>query len=97
MRKTALYYNDAFLEHLVPIGHPENKNRIRFILDKIKKSDLKGLKINSAKPANYNILRLGHSDKYLNWLDRLKYSTSTLPHYSPDEVRLIDRNNHTII
>ena len=72
MRKTALYYNDVFLEHLVPIGHPENKNRIRFILDKIKKSDLKGLKINSAKPANYNILRLGHSDKYLNWLDRLK-------------------------
>ena len=71
MRKTALYYNDVFLKHLVPIGHPENHNRIEFILNKIKKSNLKGLKINSAKPANYNILRLGHSDKYLNWLDKL--------------------------
>jgi acetoin utilization deacetylase AcuC-like enzyme len=37
MRKTALYYNDIFLKHLVPIGHPENNNRIEFILNKIKK------------------------------------------------------------
>ena len=71
MKKTALYYNDVFLKHLVPIGHPENNNRIEFILNKIKKSNLNGLKINSAKPANYNTLRLGHSDKYLNWLDKL--------------------------
>ena len=71
MRKTALYYNDIFLRHLVPIGHPENNNRIEFILNKIKQSNLKGLEINSAKSANYNILKLGHSDKYLNWLDKL--------------------------
>ena len=41
MSKTALYYNNIFLEHIVPNGHPENNNRIKFIIKKIKKVILK--------------------------------------------------------
>ena len=31
MKKTAIYYSKIFLEHIVPNGHPENNNRIKFI------------------------------------------------------------------
>ena len=41
MRKTALYYSNIFLEHIVPNGHPENNNRIKFILKILKKAILK--------------------------------------------------------
>ena len=34
MKKTALYYSDTFLEHMVPEGHPENNNRIKFTYTK---------------------------------------------------------------
>ncbi len=72
MKTTALYYSDIFLEHNVPNGHPENKNRIKFILKKIKESNIKNLKFKIAKPANHKILKLGHSDRYINWLNELK-------------------------
>ena len=72
MKKTALYYNTIFLEHLVPEGHPENNNRIKFIIKKIQESNFKNLKFKMAKPANHNILRLGHTERYINWLTQLK-------------------------
>ena len=72
MEKTALYYGNIFLEHLVPNGHPENNNRIKFIIKKIQESSFKNLKFKMAKPANDNILKLGHSEKYINWLSKLK-------------------------
>ena len=72
MKKTALYYSTIFLEHLVPEGHPENNNRIKFIIKKIQESNFKNLKFKMAKPANHNILRLGHTERYINWLTQLK-------------------------
>ena len=39
MKKTALYYSNIFLEHIVPNGHPENNNRIKLLLN-IKKTTL---------------------------------------------------------
>ena len=36
MKKTAIYYSNIFLEHIVPNGHPENNNRIKFIIKNIK-------------------------------------------------------------
>ena len=72
MKNTALYYNDIFLEHMVPNGHPENNNRIKFIINKINKSNFSNLKFKISKPANHNILKLGHSDHYIKWLDKLK-------------------------
>tara|TARA_B100001057_G_scaffold98877_2_gene95579 strand:+ start:2279 stop:3208 length:930 start_codon:yes stop_codon:yes gene_type:complete len=72
MKKTALYYSNIFLEHIVPNGHPENKNRIKFIIKKIKESNFKNLKFKTAKPANHDILKLGHTERYINWLSQLK-------------------------
>ncbi len=72
MKKTALYYSDTFLEHMVPEGHPENNNRIKFILKKIKESNFKNLKFKIAKPATNNILNLGHTERYINLLSQLK-------------------------
>ena len=72
MKKTALYYSNIFLEHIVPNGHPENNNRIKFIIKKIKESNFKNLKFKKAKPANNNILKLGHTERYINWLSQLK-------------------------
>ena len=72
MSKTALYYNDIFLEHIVPNGHPENNNRIKFIIKKIKESNFKNLKFKNAKSANHNILKLGHTERYINWISQLK-------------------------
>ena len=72
MKKTALYYSNIFLEHIVPNGHPENNNRIKFIIKNIKESNFKNLKFKNAKPANHNILKLGHSERYINWLSQLK-------------------------
>ena len=72
MKKTALYYSNIFLEHIVPNGHPENNNRIKFIIKNIKESNFKNLKFKKAKPANNNILKLGHTERYINWLSQLK-------------------------
>ena len=72
MKKTALYYSTIFLEHLVPEGHPENNNRIKFIIKKIQESNFKNLKFKKAKPANHDILKLGHTESYINWLTQLK-------------------------
>ena len=72
MSKTALYYNNIFLEHIVPNGHPENNNRIKFIIKKIKESNFKNLKFKNAKSANHNILKLGHTERYINWISQLK-------------------------
>ena len=72
MKKTALYYSNIFLEHIVPNGHPENKYRIKFIIKNIKESNFKNLKFKNAKPANHNILKLGHTERYINWLSQLK-------------------------
>jgi len=72
MEKTAIYYSNIFLEHIVPNGHPENNNRIKFIIKNIKESNFKNLKFKNAKPANHNILKLGHSERYINWLSQLK-------------------------
>ena len=72
MKKTALYYSNIFLEHIVPNGHPENNNRIKFIIKNIKESNFKNLKFKNAKPANHNILKLGHTERYINWLSQLK-------------------------
>ena len=72
MKKTALYYSKIFLEHIVPNGHPENNNRIKFIIKNIKESNFKNLKFKNAKPANNNILKLGHTERYINWLSQLK-------------------------
>ena len=72
MKKTALYYSKIFLEHIVPNGHPENNNRIKFIIKNIKESNFKNLKFKNAKPANHNILKLGHTERYINWLSQLK-------------------------
>ena len=71
MKKTALYYSNIFLEHIVPNGHPENNNRIKFIIKNIKESNFKNLKFKNAKPANHNILKLGHTERYINWLSQL--------------------------
>jgi len=72
MKKTAIYYSKIFLEHIVPNGHPENNNRIKFIIKNIKESNFKNLKFKKAKPANNNILKLGHTERYINWLSQLK-------------------------
>ena len=72
MEKTAIYYSNIFLEHIVPNGHPENNNRIKFIIKNIKESNFKNLKFKNAKPANRNILKLGHTERYINWLLQLK-------------------------
>ena len=72
MKKTALYYSNIFLEHIVPNGHPENNNRIKFIIKKIKESNFKNLKFKNAKSANHNILKLGHTEHYINWISQLK-------------------------
>ena len=57
---------------MVPNGHPENNNRIKFIIKNIKESNFNNLKFKNAKPANHNILKLGHSERYINWLSQLK-------------------------
>ena len=50
MKKTALYYSKIFLEHIVPNGHPENNNRIKFIIKKIKESNFTNLTFKIGKP-----------------------------------------------
>ena len=72
MKKTALYYSNIFLEHIVPNGHPENNNRIKFIIKNIKESNFNNLEFKNAKPANNNILKLVHTERYINWLSQLK-------------------------
>ena len=72
MKKTALYYSNIFLEHIVPNGHPENNNRIKFIIKNIKESNFNNLEFKNAKPANNNIIKLVHTERYINWLSQLK-------------------------
>ena len=72
MKTTALYYSNIFLEHIVPNGHPENNNRVKFIIKKIKESNFKNINFQIAKPATHSILKFAHTESYLNWLSKLR-------------------------
>jgi acetoin utilization deacetylase AcuC-like enzyme len=65
MKKVGFVYDDIFLKHEMPAGHPESPNRLIKILDTLKASDIwnKILRIKPRRAEDEDILRV-HSGEY---------------------------------
>lgn len=61
-----IIYDDLFLKHFTGDFHPENSNRLSFIMDKLKESEiLRSLKFESPSYPDESLLALVHSDDYI--------------------------------
>lgn len=79
MKKVGFIYDDIFLKHEMPSGHPESPKRLVAILDKLKHSDIwdKLIKIKPRKAKEEDILRV-HTKSYFDSVKALK------GYYDPD-------------
>ena len=71
MEKLGFFYHADFINHLVPIGHPENNKRLQKIADSLNSGNFIGLKLMEPPLANDNLITLGHSKAYLETLYNL--------------------------
>src|SRR5262245_65362690 len=66
MARTGLAYEDRFLEHLTGPTHPERPDRLRATMRELKSTGLLERMIRlPATPASDEILRLNHSQAYI--------------------------------
>jgi acetoin utilization deacetylase AcuC-like enzyme len=79
MKKLGFVYDDIFLKHEMPIGHPESSKRLVAITDVLKNSDLwnKLIQIKPRRAKDEDILSI-HTREYF---DRIKNFTG---YYDPD-------------
>jgi len=79
MKKVGFVYDDIFLKHETPVGHPESPERLLKILDTLKNSDVwnKLVLISPRRAEEEDILRV-HTKKYF---DGIKTFTG---YYDPD-------------
>lgn len=69
MNKTAFIYDDIFLKHEMPIGHPEKKERLIAITERLKKSEIWN-KLIHIKPEKADITQINavHTKNYIDYL-----------------------------
>jgi acetoin utilization deacetylase AcuC-like enzyme len=79
MKKVGFAYDDIFLKHEMPAGHPESPQRLITILDALKKSDIwnKLIRIESRRADEEDILKVHTKD----YFDDAKTFTG---YYDPD-------------
>ena len=72
MKKVALLYNDIFLKHKTPQGHPERPERLVSIMDTLKSSDIWDslIHIEPKKATDENILSV-HTKEHLAMMKKL--------------------------
>ncbi len=69
MNKTAIFYNPVFLEHNTG-GHPENADRLKSIVDKLKSSSFaKGLEWIIPQPALISTIELVHPVEHIRSIE----------------------------
>lgn len=85
MKKVGFVYDDIFLKHAMPPGHPESKERLIAITDALRKTDLWGklLHVRPEKASRDDIL-LVHTPAYFDQISRFTgyYDADTF--ISPD-------------
>jgi len=61
--KTAIFTSNTFLNHKTGAGHPEKPDRVKVVIERLKKNK----KLIWKKPSNFNnnILNFAHSEKYI--------------------------------
>ena len=65
MKKTALVTHEECLQHLTPLGHPEQVARLEYILEALK--DINLLRVSAPMAADDDILRI-HPREHINYL-----------------------------
>ena len=65
MKKTALVTHEECLQHLTPLGHPEQVARLEYILEALK--DVNLLRVSAPMAADDDILRI-HPREHINYL-----------------------------
>jgi acetoin utilization deacetylase AcuC-like enzyme len=66
MRKTAIFKNDLFLEHIPDFNHVESPDRLRVIYDELEKPPLSELFVYpDFGPASQDVLALNHTDDHV--------------------------------
>jgi acetoin utilization deacetylase AcuC-like enzyme len=66
MRKTAIFKNDLFLEHIPDFNHVESPQRLRVIYEQLEQPPLNGLfQYPAFKPASTELLELNHSKEHV--------------------------------
>ena len=83
MGKLGFFYHEDCLNHMVPAGHPENKTRLNKILSKLNSKTLTDFKLMEPKLADDDLIKLGHSETYLETLYDL-VPTSGIIKLDPD-------------
>ncbi len=72
--QTAIVYSKRYLEHNPGYGYPERPERLKSIVDGLKRTGLwehKGVKVFGPKPAKREDLELVHGDDYISLVERL--------------------------
>jgi len=76
-KNTAFIYDDIFWVHETPAGHPESKDRLLAICQKLKNSSVSDSLLHlTPKAATFSEIGLVHSQEYI---DRLKNSEMIPP------------------
>jgi acetoin utilization deacetylase AcuC-like enzyme len=77
MAKTAVIYTDKYLDHDPGRGHPESANRLKVIMDELKRSGIletEECSLLEPKPAGVEDIELVHKPDYIKLIER--YSAS---------------------
>ena len=72
MKRVGIVYDDIYLKHLMPEGHPESPQRLVAIMDKLRGSDIwdKITRLSPRKATRQELLSV-HKDKYIDYLSKL--------------------------
>lgn len=67
---TRLYWHPTYLEHIVPLGHPERPDRIRALMSELDGPDFYRLDRVEAKMASEDAILLAHPESYVDEIRR---------------------------
>ncbi len=71
---TALVYSEKYLEHKLGLGHPERSERLRAIVDGLKRAKLwtsPNVRVVEPKPASRGDIELAHNAEYVSLVEKL--------------------------
>lgn len=67
--QTGFFTTKSYIEHQTGNGHPECSDRVSAIISTIKKKNPSGLKIIDTPKLNQDVIRLAHSNEYINFVN----------------------------
>lgn len=83
---TALVYSEKYLEHNPGEGHPERPERLKVIVNALKRAKLWGtpkVKVVEPRPTNRETIELVHNPNYIELVERLSRSETPLDGDTP--------------